>query len=59
MNIEIDDEMMAAVETFEKELSTPVLDDECVERFNNARTLVLSKLLSKITVGRALEGMGL
>ena len=44
MNIEIDDEMIAAVETFEKELSTPVHDDECVERFNNARPLVLSKL---------------
>ena len=48
MKIDIDDEMLAAIEEFEKELGNPIVDQESAERFESIRRDVLSKLISKV-----------
>jgi predicted HTH domain antitoxin len=47
MKIEIDDEMLAVVEAFEKNMSGPV-SLENAEEYAELRTDILAKLLSKI-----------
>ena len=55
MKIEINDEMLAAVDAFEKELSNPVTTETAVAAYNDARSNVLSRLLVLIEIERAVE----
>ena len=54
MNIELDKEIMDAVDRFEKALVDPSADN--FDEFEESRTNVLTKLLSRIAIEREIRG---